>query len=323
MTFICKICDNRLDNVPYQVREMRLGLREVFTYFQCAACQCLQIQEIPTDISKYYPSHYYSFGSVGDSEKIGKISKYLRTIRLKHRLQRPSISGFLLEKIFGVPDLPGPFGTLRVDPEAKILDYGCGSGYLLSRLAAKGYKNLTGADPFIPSSARYLNGVVIHKATISELDGVYDFIMLNHSFEHLPNPREILKALKERLAADGRLLLRIPTVSSFAWKQYRENWVQLDAPRHFYLHSLDSIQRLTTEAGLTVESIKFDSDAFQFWGSEQYLLDIPLQDVKSFSENPSNSIFSNENITDYKTRTQKLNESCDGDQIALMLRKSN
>ncbi len=320
MSFTCNICKNQTGNTPYHVREMRLGLREVFTYFQCSVCECLQIQNIPPDISKYYPRNYYSYATVGGNENIGKLSKFLRTVRLKHKLQKPSIAGFILEKLFGAPDLPGPFGKLKVDPDARILDYGCGSGHLLTRLAAKGYVNLTGADPYISSPLCYSNGVLIHKTDIFGLDGIYDFIMLNHSFEHMPNPREVLASLKEHMAPNGQLLIRIPVASSYAWHHYRENWVQLDAPRHFYLHSLDSIQRLTNEAGFKTESIKFDSDMLQFWGSEQYLQDIPLQDIKSFGENPSNSIFTSEEIANFQEKTKRLNETNDGDQIALFLR---
>lgn len=41
--------------------EMMFGFGEEFAYFECSKCGCLQISEIPVDISKYYPSDYYSF----------------------------------------------------------------------------------------------------------------------------------------------------------------------------------------------------------------------------------------------------------------------
>ena len=320
MLYTCRICNHQNGNKTYQVREMRLGLREEFTYFQCADCECLQIAAFPDDLAKYYPSDYYSFASVGNTARIGKVSKFLRTMRLRHKLQRPSIAGAILTRMFGTPDLPGPFGRMKVHPDARILDYGCGAGNLLCRLAAKGYVNLTGADPFVQAPLHYPNGVTVHKADITEVRGMFDFITLNHSFEHMPRPREILAALKDHLAPNGRLLIRIPILSSYAWRHYRENWVQLDAPRHFYLHSLKSIQRLTDQAGLIAESITFDSDILQFWGSEQYMRDIPLQDSRSFGENPSASIFSADEIAGFTIRTNQLNDTGDGDQIALLLK---
>jgi hypothetical protein len=40
---------------------MQLGLREEFEYFECSKCGCLQIEEVPLDLSKYYPDNYYSY----------------------------------------------------------------------------------------------------------------------------------------------------------------------------------------------------------------------------------------------------------------------
>ena len=57
----CRICGNLNDNQEYEVKEMMLGLREKFTYFQCSKCECLQIANIPSNMSKDYPKDYYSF----------------------------------------------------------------------------------------------------------------------------------------------------------------------------------------------------------------------------------------------------------------------
>lgn len=57
----CRICGNDIDNREYTVRENMFHLYDEFLYFKCANCGCLQIKEYPTNISKYYPSDYYSF----------------------------------------------------------------------------------------------------------------------------------------------------------------------------------------------------------------------------------------------------------------------
>src|SRR5579859_4294954 len=60
----CRICGNEEDNTPYHAREMMLGLRHTFDYFQCAACNCLQIAEFPADMTPYYPPAYIGFGNM-------------------------------------------------------------------------------------------------------------------------------------------------------------------------------------------------------------------------------------------------------------------
>lgn len=51
MTMQCRVCSNIKNNVTYEVPEMMYGTRETFTYFQCARCRCLQIVEIPSDMT--------------------------------------------------------------------------------------------------------------------------------------------------------------------------------------------------------------------------------------------------------------------------------
>ena len=119
----------------------------------------------------------------------------------------------------------------------------------------------------------------------------------------------------------GVVLLRVPTVSSFAWQHYGVHWVQLDAPRHLYLNSLQSIQVLAQKTGFTLEQTVYDSNAFQFWGSEQYEQNIPLQDPRSYAIAPQNASFDAQRIRDFATRANELNAAQQGDQAAFYLRK--
>mgnify|MGYP000938470375 CR=1 FL=1 len=45
------------EDVSYVAREMMIGMREEFRYFQCANCDCLQIEEVPVNMDKFYPSN--------------------------------------------------------------------------------------------------------------------------------------------------------------------------------------------------------------------------------------------------------------------------
>ena len=66
--------------------------------------------------------------------------------------------------------------------------------------------------------------------------------MFHHSFEHLPDPIETLERVYRLMPSGGNCLIRIPLVSSEAWKKYGPHWVQLDAPRHFFLYSIESLK---------------------------------------------------------------------------------
>ena len=116
-------------------------------------------------------------------------------------------------------------------------------------------------------------------------------------------------------------MIRIPTVSSYAWQYYKEDWIQLDAPRHFYLHSVDSLKFLADKSGFIIERIIDDSDAFQFWGSEQYQMDIPLRDPRSYDESKRRSVFSSKMIREFSIKANELNQKRQGDQIIIYLKK--
>ena len=40
---------------------MMFGLRDQFLYGECESCHSLQLLDLPTDMSRYYPPGYYSF----------------------------------------------------------------------------------------------------------------------------------------------------------------------------------------------------------------------------------------------------------------------
>lgn len=201
------------------------------------------------------------------------------------------------------------------------MDIGCGSGSLLLALRRSGFKNLTGLDPYIKSDIVFNNGVRVFKKEISNMEDKYDLIMLHHSFEHMPEPLQVFRNISRLLNKNGYVLIRTPVTSSYAWRHYGVNWVQIDAPRHLFLYSLKSIEILSSAVNLKIKEVIFDSTEFQFWGSEQYVKDIPLQDERSCGVNPQRSIFSDEEIKSFKIKAAKLNEEKLGDQICIYLTK--
>ena len=182
-------------------------------------------------------------------------------------------------------------------------------------------KNLLGVDPFIEKDLLYDNGLAILKKEIDEVENGWDLIMLNHVLEHIEHQHEMLASIFSKLIPGGCCLIRIPTVSSHAWEHYKENWVQLDAPRHLFLHSVKSISLLSKEIGFDIENIIYDSNEFQFIGSEQYMKNISLDAELSYLSNPEKSIFKKEDIKKFKASAKRLNAENKGDQFSIFLRK--
>jgi SAM-dependent methyltransferase len=312
----CKVCDSEKNNREYDVPEMMFGMDEVFKYFECDNCKCLQIKNVPSDMRKYYPENYYSKSSQSS------FSFKLKCEWMKHSLGQKNLKGALSSLIFGKHPLKQWSKNTDIDYQSKILDVGCGTGHLLSMMAKSGFENLTGVDPFIDEDI-INQELTIYKKEISDLEGSFDLIMLHHSFEHMVNLDEVLSKLNTLLAAGGTILIRIPLGDCAAWHEYGINWFQIDAPRHFYLLSPKSLNILASKTGLHIRKTQFDSQTSQFWGSIQYQNGINHSSENSFAKSPRKSMFSIWDILKFKKRAKLLNEKGTGDQACFYLKKES
>lgn len=312
----CRICGNTKGNCSYEVKEQMYGTGEAFTYFQCGMCGCLQIVEIPTDMTRYYEQSYYSLDfSPGNRG----LKSALERLRNRYQVLNEGMIGRLLTVFFPKRDLASiqPVGLTR---DSMVVDVGCGAGDLPYRIKQSGVDQVLGIDPFIEKDLVYDNGTVIEKKTIFDLETSFDLIMFHHSFEHMSEQLEILAKARSILKPGGTILIRIPTVSSYAWRRYGMYWVNLDAPRHFFLHSFKSVQLLAEKAGLEIYHHYYDSWSIQFWGSEQYEQGIPLNTDGSYGINPERSVFTQADIAWFERRSAMLNAMEDGDAVSLYLR---
>ena len=308
----CRVCRAVGFHPTFSIMEMMLGTHEEFEYFECQICNSLQRAKDLTsnEIARYYPKAYYSF----EPPRNDPIVRWLRAQRDRHILGLPNVGGALLPE----RKSDSVMWVLReagIRPSDQVLDVGCGAGLLLDRLANIGFQKLLGADPFIAREFATRSGVPIQKRHLSELTDTFDVIMFHHSLEHVPHPAAALRDANSRLPSGGLCLARIPTSSSVAWEIYRENWVQLDAPRHVVIPSRKGMESMAREAGFALEKTIDDSEAFQFIGSELYRRGVPLQCRTTH--------FGRADVMRFAQRARELNALHRGDQAAFILRKIN
>ena len=307
----CRICGNNTNNRYFIAKERMLGMNDEFDYFECSNCLCIQICEIPKDIDRYYPTNYYSYREPVFATKLTGIRYLLKNGLAEYYSGKFNLIGILLS-----PFYENPFTWLKpnvVNFNSKILDVGSGTGRMLLSMKRSGYQNLTGIDPYNSEDILYDNGVKVFKKDIFEMEGQFDLIMLHHSFEHMQNPKEILEEIRKHIEPEGTIIIRIPVANSYAWRKYQTHWVQLDAPRHFFLHTVKSMNILANECALKLYSIEYESTAFQFTGSEKYLRDI------AFSE--KDTVFTKKQMKIFGKEAKRLNQLNDGDSVCFYLRK--
>lgn len=254
----CKFCNS--SNLNYfHAQERMLGMGGDFKYSECLSCGSLQLETIPEDLSSFYPTNYYSFSELKYSDSKVKL---LKTLRMRAFIQfnmnwNAPMYGYWLKKVH-----PGF--------SARIADVGCGNGQLLYELHASGYSDLHGFDPFINEGKELAKGLKLWKKRIEESENTFDLIMMHHAFEHMEDPHQVLSSCYNQLNPGGKLLIRCPVADSQVWKDSRELWIQLDAPRHLIIPTVKGFKIKAEQIGFKLEEVEFDSSDFQFWGTELY-----------------------------------------------------
>ena len=304
----CRACGGTAMSASHEASEMMFATGGSYVYQECGACGSLTLAN-PPDGAAHYPEKYYRHLELRVSPSM---RWYVKVLRIAYDRCVPIVS-----------PLSGRWGMgLRgsSDARARVLDVGCGAGRMLERLRDLGMQDLTGVDPYGVSSSAAANGrtgsLRLIRGLVEDVDGTFDVIVLNHSLEHVEDPAAVLSAVKALLSANGRAVVRTPVIG-YSWRRYGRFWVQLDAPRHLTIFSQRGLLECARRAGLRVERITYDSTAFQFSGSEDYLrgstpkaggfADVALRLVRSIAGA-------------WAVRAWLLNRRRDGDQAAFVLR---
>lgn len=308
----CPICNNDKNNSSYIVKEMQQGLREEFEYIECSKCGCLFIKNVPEDMGKYYDINYGS---------------HVHKVTLKNRITDKIYSLYIANNKL-IKLIQGDNVTITtkfwnnltskgiMTKNSSILDVGCGDGKFLSILKKGGFKDLTGIDLFIDDENKQ-KGITILKTSLEDFKPKkkYDVIISNHALEHMDNQLKNLKCFKNLVKKDGIIVIRIPIKTKPVWDKYGVNWFQIDAPRHFFLHTVESFKILCDKSNLVIENMIFDSEDYIFINCEKYLRNISVRDKEWDTIE-----FDNETIKQLRNEIRILNKNNESDQAIFLLK---
>jgi 2-polyprenyl-3-methyl-5-hydroxy-6-metoxy-1,4-benzoquinol methylase len=142
----------------------------------------------------------------------------------------------------------------------KIIDFGCGNGGFLE-LARTNAKNVIGIEleKALQSSftTRELT-VYSHQNEAIESGQKWDIITAFHVFEHLPDPRETLKALSSLLYGGGEIIVEVPSSDDVLLTLYNNESFQGFTywSQHFFLFNAITLKKLVEQAGLRLNWVK-------------------------------------------------------------------
>ena len=143
-------------------------------------------------------------------------------------------------------------------PPSKILDVGCGLGFLLSALDDKhekfGLEVSTYAAEFAKKYAHIYNST-LEESNIAE--NSFDVVISHHVIEHVDSPEKFLREIKKVLKPDGYLVIATPDFSSICAKLFKEKYRMLFDKTHVNLFSFQSLKKMLTDFGFEILEVDF------------------------------------------------------------------
>ncbi|QDE29733.1 MULTISPECIES: class I SAM-dependent methyltransferase [Shewanella] len=147
----------------------------------------------------------------------------------------------------------------QLTPNAKGLDFGCGEGAVLSKMAAKQGISVANYDLF-------------YHLTPQVLTQQYDFVCLTEVIEHIADAQSLVEQLSQLLLPGGILAVmtkRVPCVDTFA------NWSYKIDPTHINFYAIETFEWIALQQGWQLEVIDSDVVFFHVPFSSEQLSESP------------------------------------------------
>jgi SAM-dependent methyltransferase len=245
----CPICESRTelirDNVCGYMKGSSYSVRE------CASCLVQFVDPLRTD-GKIYEQIYKNAREVPGYERYSRYAEevsrasdpldYLSQVEDSYYFIRCAIQRVLAGRT------------------ARVLEVGCGLGYLTYALRASGCETW-GVDIAKTSidlaTERY--GPWYLWSDVDRLSDIYnnfDFVIMTEVLEHVEDPMQLIRAALARLAPDGTLLVTTPNRDL-----YRRGlvWHTELPPVHLWWFSEVSVHALGSQCGCRVELFDFSN----------------------------------------------------------------
>ncbi len=148
----------------------------------------------------------------------------------------------------------------------KVLDIGASTGTFLDLFKVKGWETW-GIEPSISSEIAKSKGHKIidkyfEKAQLS--NNYFDLVIMNHTLEHLENPKLVLHKVYKILKKDGVLLVDVPNVGSLLSKLLGKRWPYRLPIEHKWQFTKDSLVKVFNKAGFKVLHWESRSGIFEY-----------------------------------------------------------
>ena len=154
-----------------------------------------------------------------------------------------------------------PMFAPYVRPMDRVVDFGCGGGFLLEALAAAEKVGIE-INPAARKEAES-RGLDVRTRPADVPDAWADIVVSNHALEHCLDPLGELRALHTVLRPGGRIVFVVPS------EGVRRQYDPADENRHLFTWSPMNLGHLFDEAGFEVEAV---SEVLSRWPPKALLV---------------------------------------------------
>ena len=141
---------------------------------------------------------------------------------------------------------------------ARMLEIGAGHGLFLDAARRAGYA-VTGVElsQTAAAHARSAFDLDIHSTQLADapLDGRFDVVCAWDTLEHVPDPVEFWRAVRDVVAPGGVVLFSTPYFSSVPSRLLRERWWTLKPTEHIWHFTPRTHRTVARAAGMNVTAI--------------------------------------------------------------------
>ncbi|HKG40081.1 MAG TPA: class I SAM-dependent methyltransferase [Conexibacter sp.] len=146
---------------------------------------------------------------------------------------------------------PGYFRdvTRHFAPDARLLDIGCGTGWLADHFAD--YTGLDGSPDAVAAATARGRNVRLHDVSepLPVEDASFDAIVMKDLLEHVPDPVALVREVRRVLRPGGRVFASSPDAQRWVWDDYT----------HRRPFTRKSFRLLFADQGLEVERVGYES----------------------------------------------------------------
>ena len=154
----------------------------------------------------------------------------------------------------------------------RLLDVGCGLGWLLSAIGDDWQKYGIEVSEFAAARAREHGEIFIGPLLDCPFpEDSFDLVIMYHVIEHLEDPVANIAKVAKWLKAGGRLLLATPDFDSGCARRFGARYRLLHDATHISLFSNDSMHRFLRDHGFRIKRVDYPFFDTRYFTSENLM----------------------------------------------------